>query len=206
MSVLDIKITGLDNKLKFFDTFSKELQDDIGREVKAWANNTADDAVRRAPKNEGILRNSIKPSYTGNGPVSTGKVTVGSDYGAYLEFGTKKFAAQYVSSLPPDWATFAATFKGAGGGTFEELVMRITKWVKQKGIGATYSVKTHRRDRVGRQSAAVTDYATAYAIALKIVRYGIPAQPYLYPSVRDNNKILIDNVKKISGAKYVKLS
>lgn len=199
---LALKITGLDAKLKFFDKLPKELEVGIGNEIKAWAANTAADAARRAPKNEGFLRNSIKPSYT----KLHGKVTVGADYGAYLEFGTRKFAAQYVASLPQDWKTFAASFKGSGGGSFEELVMRITRWVKQKGIGHTFDVSTHRRVRIGRQTAAQTDYATAYAIALKIVRYGIPAQPYLYPAVVENTKILVDNIKKITGAKHIKIT
>lgn len=200
--MIKLKISGLDAKLKFFDSFAKELEPKIGNEIKMWANNTAADAARRAPKNEGILRNSIKPSYTS----LHGKVVVGVDYAAYLEFGTRRFAAQYVNSLPNDWKTFAASFKGKGGGSFEELVMRITRWVQQKGIGQTYNVKTRRRDRVGKQSAKTTAEADAYAIALHIVRNGIRPQPYLFPADREHKKILIENIKKITGAKHIKLS
>jgi len=133
-------------------------------------------------------------------------VVVGVDYGAYLEFGTRKFAARYVASLPADWKAFAATFKGPGGGNFEEFVMRLTKWVLRKKIGATYNIKTRRRDRVGKQSAKTTAEADAYAIALYIIRNGIRAQPFLYPSAQKNTTILLENIKKITGAKSIKLS
>jgi hypothetical protein len=33
------------------------------------------------------------------------------DYAAYVEFGTGKFAAEYVPSLDPEWQKFAKTFQ-----------------------------------------------------------------------------------------------
>lgn len=188
---LEIKINNLDVVLKNLEAITPQVKAVINRELNSFGLNTVNDAKRFAPADEGTLRGKI--FYKKEDLKVT--VTVGVNYAAYLEFGTRKFAAAYVSSLPADWQTFAAKFKGPGGGTFEELVMRITEWVKRKGIGHTFNVATHRRDRIGKQTAAVTDYATAYEIAHYIMIVGIRPHPYLYPAYDKNRKVLIDNLK-----------
>lgn len=171
------------------------LQANVGthKALVTFVKNVETDAKNNAPANEGKLRNSI------NGDVKdlTGTVTVAADYAAYLEFGTRKFAAQYVATLPADWKAYAATFKGKGGGTFDQFIQDLMKWVKQKGIGATYNTTTRRRDRVGKQTAAQTMEADAYAIALYILRNGIRAQPFLYPAVVKHTPKLIADLKEV---------
>jgi len=124
-------------------------------------------------------------------------VTVGVFYAAYVEFGTGKYAAAYVSALPPDWKTYAARFKGknAAGGSFEEFLINIIEWVKRKGLAGTYSVKTKRR--TGNKGARLfEDAAVAYPIALAIIRNGIHPHPFLYPAFEQYRKQIIDDIKK----------
>lgn len=195
--MLNIKINNVDVVLTNIKNISEKVEAEIGKELNAFGLSTVADAKRFAPVDEGVLRNSIgfkkeKLKVT---------ITVNVNYAAYLEFGTRRFAAAYVSSLPQDWQTFAATFKGKGGGTMDEFIMRIFEWVKRKGIGATYNVQTHRRDKQGKQTADTTDYATAYAITMHILRNGIRPHPFLYPAYEKNRVELITNIKNALNAK-----
>lgn len=139
------------------------------------------DAKNKAPADLGGLRAHI------SAPVNTGDleftISSAANYSAFIEFGTGKYAAQYVSTLPPDWATYAATFRGkTENAGFDKFLERILAWVKRKQIGHTYNVQTRRRDRVGKQTADTTDRATAYFIAIRILQNGIRPQPFLYPA------------------------
>lgn len=129
------------------------------------------DAKRDAPADEGKLRNSINTVYK-NGQVA---ITVTADYAAYMEFGTRKFAAKYVATLPQEWKTYAATFKGGTGGGFERFIKAIMAWVKRKGI----------------------DDKAAYPIALKILREGVRPQPFLYPAVKKHTPELQKDIQNI---------
>ena len=194
MAVISLNIQGFETVLKNIKGTVKEVETAINKELVLFGNNTATDAKRRAPFDEGKLKGSI--SYkAANLSV---EITVGADYAAYLEFGTKKFAAKYVASLPTEWQAFAKQFKGKGGGSFEDFVMRLTRWVLSKQIGATFNVKTRRQDRVGKQSKETTAKADAYAIALYIIRNGIRPHPYFVPAVEKNKITLVANLKKLS--------
>lgn len=186
---LNIKIKGLDTALAELSV--EKLNAKVNKALYKFGQNVDREAKQLAPVDEGGLRQSIFYKVEG----ATVKVGATKDYAAYVEFGTRKFAAAYVATLPSNWQQFAASFKGPGGGSFEEFVMRLTRWVLAKGIGETYSVSTRRRDRVGKQSAQTTAEADAYAIALHILRNGIRAQPFLYPAVRDNTPILIKDIE-----------
>jgi hypothetical protein len=118
-----------------------------------------------------MLLRSINANY-GNGSAS---VTASTKYAAYIEFGTRKFAAAYVSSLPADWQTYAATFKGKTGGTFKQFLLSIIGWVSRKGI----------------------DKKAAYPIARKIMIDGIKPKPFLYPSVNKTLPVLRKNLRAI---------
>lgn len=169
----------------------------VEKELSAFGLGTVNDAKRLAPVDEGYLRNSI--GYTqGNLKVT---ITVNADYAAYVEFGTKGFAASYVATLPQDWQTFAAQFKGKGSGDMWEFLKRLTEWVKRKGVAdqaikyqkvkATGSVRTVRN----RKQQKVEDDAAAYNIAFSILRKGIKAHPFLYPAFEKNRLELIKNLK-----------
>jgi HK97 gp10 family phage protein len=168
---INLKIKGLDaaikNANKIASTARKETQaalNDFGLRVDGTAK-------QLAPADEGRLRNSIF-NQPGNLSMKVGAATI---YAAFLEFGTRKYAAQYVASLPADWKSYAATFKGSSGGSFDELLKAIMGWVKRKGI----------------------DSDAAYPIALKIIREGIKPKPFLYPAINANLKQLQDDLNNV---------
>lgn len=165
-----VDIKGFDKALKDIEKLAKETREDVQIELNAFGLDVQQQAKQLAPANEGLLRNRIDV-LPGNLEVS---VVASVEYAAYLEFGTRKFAAQYVSSLPADWQTYAASFRGAGpgGGGFME---RLLVWMNKKGI----------------------EESAAYPIARKIMRDGIRPQPFLYPAYRDNVPKLKANLKKI---------
>jgi|SRR5690348_621840 len=201
MSAFTIDITGdFEGKL---DKMTAEVKNIVDDELNAFGLETVAMAKQLAPVDEGFLINSITFEKQ---PLSV-EIFVAANYAAYLEFGTRGFAAAYVSSLPPDWQSFAAQFKGGGRGSFQEFVMRLTEWVHRKGLGAgglgkpigvtgTYSIKTGKRTG-NKATQASEDKSAAYRIALSILRKGIRPRPFLYPSVELNKEKLINNLKAV---------
>lgn len=171
---MEIQVKGLDALIKKMDKLATNVQKDVQAELNDWADQTAANAKMLVSSNssdEGLLLRSINPNY-GNGSAS---VTAATKYAAYIEFGTRKFAAAYVSSLPSDWQTYAATFKGKTGGTFEQFLLSIIGWVGRKGI----------------------DKKAAYPIARKIMIDGIKPKPFMYPSVNKTLPVLRKNLRAI---------
>ena len=163
------KIKGMDLVVNQLKTFPKEAEKKIQGELNAFGMETVADAKRLTPVNEGLLRNSIQFDISG----TTVKIMANVGYAAYVEFGTRKFAAQYVSSLPSNYQDFALQFKGKGGGTLAEMVENITEWARKKGI------------------------ENPYPIVLKILRDGIRPQPFLVPAIRNNFDKLKKRLSKI---------
>jgi HK97 gp10 family phage protein len=126
MAALTLDIKNLDKVLAEIKAYPQDVDKIITNEFRAFGGNVRNDAVRFSPIDEGKLRGSISTETT-NLQVS---ISVNVDYAAYLEFGTKSFAAAYVSSLPPEWQSFAAQYKGGGGGNFKEFVARLVKGIK----------------------------------------------------------------------------
>jgi len=168
--------------------FQREIQgalDDFGLRVEKKAK-------LLAPKDEGALAQSINHT---SGTLSV-TVSVNKDYAAYVEFGTRKFAQKYVSTLPNDWKEFAAKFKGSGGskGSFMSFFYTILKWVQRKGIAAH---KTKSGNRSNSKSSIQAEYSAAYLIALKILREGIKPQPFLYPAFTQEEGQLLKDLQNI---------
>lgn len=169
-----LELTGLSEVLNKIDV--RQFEEDVTLELDAFGKDVARDAKDNLSKNktndEGYLTNSIG-SESEKLSVS---IFANADYAAYVEFGTRKFAAAYVASLPAEWKVFAAQFKGSGGsGSFEEFVMRLAGWCKRKGV----------------------DEKAAYAIARSILINGIKAQPYLFPAFEKNRSLLIKNLQNL---------
>lgn len=172
---MELQVKGLDTLIKKMDKLASDIQKDVQAELNDWADTTAANAKMLVSSNssdEGLLLRSINPNY-GNGSAS---VTAATKYAAYIEFGTRKFAAAYVSSLPADWQTYAATFKGKTGGTFEQFILSIKAWAARKGI---------------------TDKGHIYFIIKQIMRDGISPKPFMYPSVNKTLPILKQNLRAI---------
>lgn len=172
--MLKLEIKGVDALLKKYKDAQDSLMKDVQSELNAWADDVALDAKQQLSKgtsNTGRLQNSITPFYE---TMKSG-VRVSANYASYIEFGTRKYAAQYVGSLPKEWAEIAAKSKGATGGKFIDMVATIRQWMKERGY----------------------DEKNAYPAALNILRNGIRPQPYLYPAVNKNTPELKKNINAI---------
>jgi HK97 gp10 family phage protein len=196
MSGFKIQLDGLDEVLKRLDI--SHVRDEVKRELVTFGKNVEKTAKDLAPVDEGYLKSKIYHEVTDEGNKINVEVGCNADYAAYVEFGTRKYAAAYVATLPPDWRAFAAQYKGKGsGGSFNDFVMAIMAWVERKGIG---SLKT----KSGNKSKSAASYdamqQAAYWIALNIIRNGIKPHPFLYPAVRDNSKLLIDRLRQLLNA------
>ena len=202
--MIKIDISGFDKALADVNSLATKAKEDVKIALVDFGNNVATDAKRSrsygaaigsnsgAPADEGKLRNSINSVYNASNMTVT--ITAASDYAAYMEFGTRKFAAQYVATLPQDWKTYAATFKGKGGGNFDAFLKAIMEWVRRKGIGGLQTKSgnvSKSKDSLAAQKSA------AYLIAMKILREGVRPQPFLRPAVVAHTPKLISDIKKI---------
>lgn len=190
--MIKIDISGFDKAIIDINKIAEDVKYKTREAIVDFGTKVETDAKRLAPADEGKLRNSINSVYNASNMTVT--ITAASDYAAYMEFGTRKFAAQYVATLPQDWKTYAATFKGKGGGDFDAFLKAIMAWVIRKGIGGLQTKSgnvSKSKDSLAQQKSA------AYLIAMKILREGVKPQPFLYPSVKAHTPKLISDIKKI---------
>jgi len=183
-----IKVEGLQETLKRLNV--KNFEAPIQTAFDNFGLNVQREAKQRAPVDEGLLKNSIFADKAFLSAI----VGCSVNYAAYLEFGTRRFAAAYVSTLPATWQQLAAQSKGKGGGTFEEMVLRITEWVRREGIGAEL---TKSGNASKSKSSLNAQRQTAYLIARSILIKGIQPHPYLYPAVNMATPQLIKELKAI---------
>lgn len=146
------KIKGLNKVLKKLEKFGDEAEKIIEQTTEANAKELVANARSLAPKDKGKLAQSIIDEKVTN---LTYNIVVGSEYGAYVEFGTGKKV-----SVPKDLQDQADKFRGGKGGTFQEGLQAIKDWCRSKGIEEKF----------------------AYPIFISILNEGITPQPYLYPA------------------------
>jgi hypothetical protein len=174
MANFSIRVNGLDDVLKRFKSFPAKLQTQVKGELKLASEEVKRNAVKDAPGDVGKLRQSIVVNHE-SGTSSTVSVTVG--YGGYIEWGTKKKAR-----VPSELAAYAARFKGATTSpTGLKLNDAILAWVKRKGIGGLYSVKTRKRSNS--KASKENMKQVAFLIASKIRKEGIKPRPYFFKNV-----------------------
>jgi HK97 gp10 family phage protein len=201
--MITIKLKGFDKTIKDVQKLATDANKNAKIALVNFGKSVETDAKRNAPKDEGKLSSSINSVF--DNKTNTVKITVASDYAAYQEFGTRKFAAAYVSTLPKEWRTYAATFKGkAGGGDYFDFLNAILDWVQRKGLANRYSVKTQKAIPIkiggkGRKSQSDQDRLEqiAYIIALKIITEGIKPKKFLYEATKKNTPILGRKLAKI---------
>ena len=169
MGSYKLTITGVNEILAKLNV--KAMEQDIQLALNDFGLRVVQQAKTLTPKDEGYLARSI--NFTSETLSVT--INVNVDYGAYIEFGTRKFAAAYVSTLPSQWQQFAQQFRGSQPGSFGEFVQRIMAWVKRKGIPEE----------------------AAYPIVLKILREGIKPQPFLYPAFTNQTPVLIKDLENL---------
>jgi len=188
--MIKIQLKGFDKAVADIEKTAKEVNNEVKVALVDFATSVERDAKRAAPADEGKLRNSINGTVKG----FEASVTVTADYAAYIEFGTRKFAAKYVATLPPDWKSYAATFKGKGGGNLNQFIQAIMAWVRRKGIGADI---TKSGNFSSSASSLDKQQQAAYWIALNILQNGIKPQPFLKPAVDAHVPELEKAIKKI---------
>jgi HK97 gp10 family phage protein len=187
-----IDLSGIPRLEKKLNDIKSNIATDLAKEISASALKIEKDAKRNAPTNMGTLKQSIHATSKDK---LTHYVEVGASYGAYLEFGTGGKV-----SIPSGYENYAATFKGNKGGSLNDMIEALTLWVKRKGLAGTYSVKTQRR-LGGKAVKSTQDEKLARFLAIKILRNGIKAQPYLIPAYEAEKPKLIQRLKKILNAK-----
>lgn len=166
---VNIKISGLEKTLARLDI--KKFEPQIQTCFDRFGIRVQAAAVQAVPVDEGRLKGSIfqEPGRMAN------TFGASANYASFMEFGTRKYAAVEVAKLPADWQAFAAQSKGGGMGTFDQFILSLMGWCKRHGI---------------------SDKA-AYPIALKILRDGVKAQPYLYPAFNTAKDKLLEELQAI---------
>jgi HK97 gp10 family phage protein len=186
-----IDISGIPNLEKRLKAVETKLINDLAEELSATSFTIEKKAKRLAPVNMGTLKQSIHATSMNK---LTHFVDVGVSYGAYVEFGTGGKV-----SIPAGYEQYAATFKGKKGGSLEDMIQALTLWVKRKGLAGTYSVKSQRR-LGGKSTQTSQDEKLARFLAIKILKNGISAQPFLIPAFEEEKPKLIQRLKKLLNA------
>jgi HK97 gp10 family phage protein len=190
--MITIKLKGFDKTIKDVQKLATDANKNAKTALVSFGKNVETQAKRDAPGDEGKLKASINSVF--DNKTFTVKITVATDYAAYQEFGTRKFAAAYVGTLPQEWRTYAATFKGKTGGSMDEFIQSIMAWVKRKGIGAD----TTKSGNVSSSASSLEkQQQAAYWIAINILQNGIKPKKFLYEAVKDNLPKLQSDFNKI---------
>lgn len=195
---VSIKISGIDSLIKDINKTVSQANTEVKKALVTFETSVVKDAKAqlqhgtngRVTSNTGKLASSIFGDVKG----FSASIVVTANYAAYIEFGTRKFAAAYVATLPQDWKTYAGTFKGKGGGTMDEFIQNIMEWVRQRGIGG---LKTKSGNISNSSDSLSAMQSAAYAIALNILQNGIRPQPFLYPAVKKHTPKLIEDIQKV---------
>lgn len=185
---IKVELKGVDALIKKLDSTKSGLADAIRKEMDDGGYKIVTKAKELAPTDMGYLKNAISHTTQIKGNSVEMKVVVNAFYASYIEFGTGKYAAKYVASLPEDWRTYAAQFKGkvGQGGGIDKMLENMVDWVKRKGlIGLT---KSGNRRRGAKADAEA--YNLAYVIVINILRNGIHPHPYLYPAYNMNKEAI----------------
>jgi HK97 gp10 family phage protein len=190
--MITIKLQGFDKTIKDVQKLATDANKNAKTALVSFGKNVETQAKRDAPGDEGKLKASINSVF--DNKTFTVKITVATDYAAYQEFGTRKFAAAYVGTLPQEWRTYAATFKGKTGGSMDEFIQSIMAWVKRKGIGADTTKSGNVSSSV---SSLDKQQQAAYWIAINILQNGIKPKKFLYEAVKDNLPKLQSDFNKI---------
>jgi HK97 gp10 family phage protein len=193
---------------KKFKGLEKELREGVEGILYKNAAALSLQAKQRAPTDIGGLKNSIST------PVNTADleftISVNAFYAAFVEFGTGKYAAEYVSTLPADWASYAASFKGKkGNGDFDKFVLNIYDWIKRKGStpkdktteqsydpeSGNIIIKKKKKQSKDQKEEALQNLA--YVIAVSIFLNGVRPQPFLYPAYQYVKPFILKDIETL---------
>jgi hypothetical protein len=175
---ITIETKGFKDVENFYRSLNKNSQAAMKIEITDMAQKVKADMQRDAPVDVARLKNSI--SYEQKG--LSVEFVAQTDYAAYMEFGTKK------KVNVPSWVGgYAAQFKGKGAGGTDSF-LAISNWVKNKGIAATYSIKTQKKTK--RNKAQIDrENAAAKSIWWHIMKNGVKPHPFFFTTKNGQNRI-----------------
>jgi len=140
--------------------------------VESNAQELRGNALQRAPVADGELRRGIKVEIPENDDKYNivRKVVSNAPHSPFIEFGTKTYV-----SIPPEFQKMASEIRSGGrkpkaGSAWD----RISGWARKKGKSE----------------------AEAYLIYMKIMNYGVDAQPFMYPAFVIQRNKFFNSVKK----------
>lgn len=199
-SLATIRITGIAQLLKDFDTFESKTKALIQAELKASAQIIVRNAKRKAPKDMGALAGGV--GYKEVKPTLFEYFSQ-LNYSQFLEFGTrtKRLVPAEVQKLG------IQLFTGRSPGTAKEALKFITAWVKRKGIrfkkggGRNERVAGNKKPRYSNKTHLSFE-ETAYLIFRHVMTIGIEAQPFFFkplldevPLLQKRLELIINNAK-----------
>ena len=178
------EVKNLAQVLRRLNQQTEDKKMEIDRVLSDGANRIEERSKLLAPADRGLLRGSI---FAETDIPFNKQIKVNTFYGPYVEFGTKsKFEANGRANI-------AAKFKGASGkkGDFIKAIM---EWVKRKGIANRTNAKGKQLPLAKKD---MSNYLSiAYAIANKIFKFGIKAQPFFYKAYDEIYPQIIQDLQK----------
>jgi len=178
------EVKNLAQVLRRLNQQTEDKKMEIDRVLSDGADRIEERAKLLAPADRGLLRGSI---FAETDIPFNKQIKVNTFYGPYVEFGTKsKFEANGRANI-------AAKFKGASGkkGDFIKAIM---EWVKRKGIANRTNAKGKQLPLAKKD---MSNYLSiAYAIANKIFKFGIKAQPFFYKAYDEIYPQIIQDLQK----------
>jgi len=178
------EVKNLAQVLRRLNQQTEDKKQEIDRVLTSGSDRIEERAKVLAPVNNNFLRGSITSK---NDIPFYKEIKVNAFYGPYVEFGTKsKFEANGRANI-------AAKFKGASGKK-GDFIKAILEWVKRKGIANRTNAKGKQLPLAKKD---MSNYLSiAYAIANKIFKFGIKAQPYFYKAYDEIYPQIIQDLQK----------
>ena len=139
----------LENKLN-----AKTFKKLVALDVKIVSIGAELNAKKLAPNNLANLEKSISAKQV---DVLNWELLASEIYAPFVEFGTGGKV-----DVPKGFESFAQQFKNSATGSFEDGLISIKSWCKNKGI----------------------DEKFAYPILVSLIKNGMEAQPYMIPSLK----------------------
>lgn len=162
------EIENLDNLLNKLNRIEKEIVPTaLAQGVWKATERVRAEAVLLCPVNYGELRQSIKSSVNKRDGVITGTVFTNKEYAKYVEFGTGKRGKEHHSGISPE---VNVSYTNTGW------------YIPAEELSAADIEKYHMK-----------------VINIKgkdfVYTEGQPAQPFLYPAIKNNKKIASNIIK-----------
>lgn len=159
-------VKGINKTLRALQKFGIEAEKSVEAITAGNAQDMALRAKSKAPVGvDGYLRNQIN---VGKVDDLNYEVLANAPYSGYVEFGTGTKV-----QVPPEMAEVAKSIQGGSAGSFKAGLEAIKEWCRKKGILE----------------------AAAYPIFMKILKYGIEAQPFLYPALVEQREVYLKDLK-----------